>query len=388
MLTFMSNYGLYAHGGSANHGCEAIVRSIIKLLSLNKEHILCSNAPTEDIKYQLNELITITKAQNGIKTNFIYKLKSKLSSNPDRLYYNSIYHELPQLLQNTDIALSIGGDNYCYSSLALEMSVLLSIIRQRTKASPILLGCSIESKEYKNYLETDFKKYDKIIARESITYSLLNESGLKNIFCIPDPAFQLNRKDLPLPIQFTENNTVGINISPMIIGYENQKGITLQNYIELITYILHKTDMQIALIPHVVWTNNDDRIPLQILFNKFKDTGRICMITDHNAEELKGYIARCRFMIAARTHASIAAYSQQIPTLVVGYSVKAKGIATDIFGTDRNYVIPVQELTKPNKLKDAFILLMAQEKNIKNYMSSFIPEYKERCFQLKEIISL
>lgn len=384
----MLNYGLYAHGGSANHGCEAIVKSIIKLLTLDKNHILCSNAPTEDIKYQLNELITITKAQNSIKTSFIYKLRSKLSFNPDRLYYNSIYRELPKLLQNTDIALSIGGDNYCYSGLALEMSVLLSIIRQRTKASPILLGCSIESKEYKNYLETDFKKYDKIIARESITYSLLNESGLKNIFCIPDPAFQLNRKDLPLPTQFTENNTVGINISPMIIGYENQKGITLQNYIELITYILHKTDMQIALIPHVVWTNNDDRIPLQILFNKFKDTGRICMITDHNAEELKGYIARCRFMIAARTHASIAAYSQQIPTLVVGYSVKAKGIATDIFGTDRNYVIPVQELTKPNKLKDAFILLMAQEKNIKNYMSSFIPEYKERCFQLKEIISL
>lgn len=384
----MLNYGLYAHGGSANHGCEAIVKSIIKLLTLDKDHILCSNAPTEDIKYQLNELITITKAQNSIKTNFIYKLRSKLSSNPDRLYYSSIYRELPKLLQNTDIALSIGGDNYCYSGLALEMSVLLSIIRQSTKASPILLGCSIESKEYKNYLETDFKKYDKIIARESITYSLLNESGLKNIFCIPDPAFQLNRKDLPLPTQFTENNTVGINISPMIIGYENQKGITLQNYIELITYILHKTDMQIALIPHVVWTNNDDRIPLQILFNKFKDTGRICMITDHNAEELKGYIARCRFMIAARTHASIAAYSQQIPTLVVGYSIKAKGIATDIFGTDRNYVIPVQELTKPNKLKDAFILLMAQEKNIKNYMSSFIPEYKERCFQLKEIISL
>lgn len=383
----MSNYGLYAHGGSANHGCEAIARSIIKLLSLNKEHILCSNAPTEDIKYQLNELITITKAQNGIKTNFIYKLKSKLSSNPDRLYYNSIYHELPQLLQNADIALSIGGDNYCYSSLALEMSVLLSIIGQKTKASPILLGCSIESKEYKNYLETDFKKYEKIIARESITYSLLNESGLKNIFCIPDPAFQLNRKDLPLPTQFTENNTVGINVSPMIIGYENQKGITLQNYIELIAYILHKTDMQLALIPHVVSTNNDDRKPLQILFNKFKDTGRICMITDHNAEELKGYIARCRFMIAARTHASIAAYSQQVPTLVVGYSVKAKGIATDIFGTDRNYVIPVQELTNPNKLKDAFILLMAQEKYIKNYMNSFIPEYNERCLQLKEIIS-
>ena len=76
------------------------------------------------------------------------------------------------------------------------------------------------------------------------------------------------------------------------------------------------------------------------------------MIEDHNAMELKGYIARCRFMVVARTHASIAAYSTQVPTLVVGYSVKARGIAKDIFGTEENYVIPVQSLTKESELTE------------------------------------
>lgn len=172
----------------------------------------------------------------------------------------------------------------------------------------------------------------------------------------------------------------------MIIEREQETGMILQNYITLIQYIINQTDMQIALIPHVIWTHSDDRIPLQILFNKFKNTGRICMIGDHNAEELKGYIARCRFMIAARTHASIAAYSEKIPTLVIGYSVKAKGIATDIFGTDKNYVIPVQDLNNPNDLKDAFIRLWTKEKEIKNYMNLFIPEYNARSLKLKDII--
>ena len=54
--------------------------------------------------------------------------------------------------------------------------------------------------------------------------------------------------------------------------------------------------------------------------------------------ELKGFIARCRFFVGARTHATIAAYSSCIPTFSVGYSIKAKGIAQDIFGTYKNYV--------------------------------------------------
>lgn len=60
--------------------------------------------------------------------------------------------------------------------------------------------------------------------------------------------------------------------------------------------------------------------------------------------QLKDCIARCSFFIGARTHATIAAYSSCVPTLAVGYSVKAKGIATDLFGTEKNYVLPVQEI--------------------------------------------
>ena len=66
--------------------------------------------------------------------------------------------------------------------------------------------------------------------------------------------------------------------------------------------------------------------------------------------ELKGYIARCRFFVGARTHATIAAYSSCVPTLVLGYSVKSRGIARDLFGNEENYVLPVQSLQEPDEL--------------------------------------
>ena len=56
-----------------------------------------------------------------------------------------------------------------------------------------------------------------------------------------------------MPKKFIENNTVGINISPMIMRNESIHGITMENYENLIDYIISNTDMNVALIPHVIW---------------------------------------------------------------------------------------------------------------------------------------
>ena len=82
-----------------------------------------------------------------------------------------------------------------------------------------------------------------------------------------------------------------------------------------------------------MYGNNDLEVLAQ-LYDEFKDNDRIMLIGDHNCMELKGYIARCRFFVGARTHATIAAYSSCVPTLVLGYSVKSRGIARDLFGNE------------------------------------------------------
>jgi colanic acid/amylovoran biosynthesis protein len=242
----------------------------------------------------------------------------------------------------------------------------------------VFWGCSIEEEFMTPEVVEDLKGFDLITVRESLSYEVLKNYGISAVQ-VADPAFLLNKKELPLPKGFVEGNTVGINISPLINDYENGDSIAFNNYVKLIEYILSETDMSICLIPHVVWEYNNDRKPLNSLFEKFKDTNRVILLEDHNCEELKGFISRCRFFVGARTHATIAAYSTCVPTLVVGYSIKSRGIATDLFGTCENYVVSVQNMKNDSELKEAFKYIVNNESQIKNTLNDIIPKYKKKA---------
>lgn len=378
---------MYPHGGSGNHGCEAIVRSTAKLLGNNL--MLFSNHVEEDRKVGLQDLCKLDVAEKPIRSGSLSHLfavfRSKVLRQTDA-FDRLVFQHIIESTKNADYVLGIGGDNYCYDTP--EFIYLVNRMMDEAKKKRILWGASVEPDAIDERMLQDLRGYYKIWARESLTYEALLDKGLTQTFLLPDPAFVLDRKDLPLPEGFVEGNTVGINVSPMIIGYEKSQGMALQNYVNLVKNIIEETGMQVALIPHVVWSHNDDRKPLSQLYEMFKDTGRVVMIEDHNAEELKGYIARCRLMVVARTHASIAAYSTQVPTLVVGYSVKARGIAKDIFGTEENYVIPVQSLAHEDELVKGFQWLVAHEMAIKAHYEKMMPDYIQKVYRIRDIIGI
>lgn len=378
-------YVMYPHGGSGNHGCEAIVRSTVKLIG--NETTLFTNKMAEDCKVGLQDLCKLDVAEKQISSGGLSHLlavfRTKVLGQTDA-FDRLVFQHIVETAKNVDYMLGIGGDNYCYDTP--EFIYLVNRMVDEAKVKRILWGASVEPDAIDERMFQDLRGYHKIWARESLTYQALLDKGLTQTFLLPDPAFVLDKKELPLPNGFVEGNTVGINVSPMIIGYEKNKGMTLRNYVNLIQYIVDKTDMQVALIPHVVWSHNDDRKPLTQLYDMFKDTGRVVMIEDHNAMELKGYIARCRFMVVARTHASIAAYSTQVPTLVVGYSVKARGIAKDIFGTEDNYVIPVQSLQRADELMKCFHWLMDHEDDIKVHYAEMMPDYIESVYTVRDLL--
>ena len=376
---------MYPHGGSGNHGCEAIVRSTAKLLGNNL--ILFSQNVDEDKKNGLDTVCAIDVAEKPIQQLSLAYIRAHIESRllgDNKAFDKLVFQHIVLKAKSSDYFLSIGGDNYCYGTP--EFIYLVNKMVDNANVRRILWGASVEASFINERMLNDLRGYDKIWARESLTYEALQAKGLKQTFLVPDPAFVLDKKELPLPDGFVKGNTVGVNVSPMIMGYEKNRGMTLKNYVSLIQYIINKTNMQVALIPHVVWNHNDDRKPLTQLYDRFKETNRVVMIEDHNAEELKGYIARCRFMVVARTHASIAAYSTQVPTLVVGYSVKARGIARDIFGTEDNYVIPVQSLQRGDDLTNGFRWMMAHEDDIKVLYSRVIPSYIERVYKVKDIL--
>ena len=95
--------------------------------------------------------------------------------------------------------------------------------------------------------------------------------------------------------------------------------------------------------------------------------------------QLKYIISQCRLFIGARTHATIAAYSTCVPTLVIGYSVKSRGIATDLFEIEENYVVPIQTIKSVRELISAFDWLEANANTIKQHLQSVIPAYQEKA---------
>lgn len=381
----MQRIFMYAHGGSGNHGCEAIVRSTADILSGRSLTLISSN-PEEDRKYGVDTVCSLLKDRSdAINKKSLGFLKAytalKLSGNyipMDKLWYEEAF----SAIRKGDIALSIGGDNYCYADV--NKYVMLHDMLKKRGAKTVLWGCSVEpSVAARPEIAADLARYDLITARETITYEALKKIN-PNTVLVADPAFCLKPSEIPLPQGFVPGNTVGLNLSPMAMDLEKSPGIAFENYKNLISYIIEHTDMQVALIPHVVWSNGDDRIPLKRLYDAFAQTGRVILVDDHNCQEQKYLISQCRFFIGARTHATIAAYSTLVPTLVLGYSVKSRGIAADLFGTSQNYVLPVQQLHTAEALTEAFIRLMDHKPQIRCHLANVMPDYIAEATQIRK----
>ena len=64
-----------------------------------------------------------------------------------------------------------------------------------------------------------------------------------------------------------------------------------------------------------------------------------------------------------------------MPALALGYSVKARGIARDIFSSEDGLVLPVQTLTDERQLIHAFEGLREREDELRQHLSAFMPSY-------------
>lgn len=383
----MMKYLLYGHGGSGNHGCEAIIRSTLKMLDSKDVVEVYSSDLANDKKYGITEKAIFYPCKDRHNAKFSYLISRaiyKFTGYAD--FLNLVV--LSDALQVKDaVCLSVGGDNYCNKEPGRHAS-RNKLFSKHNKT--VLWGCSVTPALLRDpkYIE-DMKRYDLITARESLTYNALVDAGVKNARLVSDPAFTLELKEVELPELFMDRKIVGINVSPLVMKYQQGANTLIKNIQVLMKYLLEHTDYGIALIPHVRLKNNDDFTPLKQLFEEFKNSRRVCLIDEAatlNCCELKYIISKCNFMIAARTHASIAAYSTCVPTLVLGYSVKSLGIATDIFGVADNYVLPVDKIKENNEIQKAFVWLQDKETMIRDRYKTVMPSYIEKALLGKKYL--
>lgn len=385
-------YAFYSHGGCGNHGCEAIVRTLsamikgnepnakIKLYTLDAKSDRSGSLPNIDATEEFDYL-------SPAKTNFTQRLKISLLSKKSQAeadeYFYSLSCKNPSLAEN-DIYISVGGDNYCYGD-GHNAAAFNRELRRLGKKT-VLWGCSVGEEDLSEDKLRDFSGFDLIVARESMTYNTLISHGIdKNTVLYPDPAFTLD-VDEKIKKRFTlKPDTLGFNISSLIANY-SENGENLEDIaVEFLRYVL-QSGKNVALIPHVTNERGGDQIIFGRIAEKLNSEQVTLIPETLTAAEYKGIISQCDMFIGARTHATIAAYSTCVPTLVIGYSVKSKGIARDIFSTDEGLVLPVSELSDADRLIKAYDEFAEKKEEYRKHLKSFMPSYIQRAAQaVKEL---
>lgn len=379
-----------------NRGSEALIRGLIRICKRNDRqnqlYLVSSESDFED-----------TVRFDGID-GYINRYTFKSEHSPRKICAGilkkvfrqpelSTYIKCKKMIkcaENMDIVIIIGADNYDKSyGMYSMMHELNQILRKRVKGKLYLYDCSLEKKDIDSAIIDDFNLFDLVTVRENITLENLTEVLDKSkIRYYSDPAFLMEPETISLPEKWSENNMIGINLSSLVLKnvYGSNKNVILEAYYQLVEFILQKTKYNIVFIPHVM--QGQDLSVLKLLYEKYQDSERVILIDDESlsAPKLKYIISQCRFFIGARTHATIAAYSSYVPTLVLGYSVKSVGIAKDLFGTEKNYVISTRNLETGKELKEGFEWILKNEETIKKHLLQRIPEYKELAWQTSEIM--
>lgn len=377
-----------------NRGSEALVRGISYICKkYNKDSfITLVSSETEFGSWisieNIDNYVKKVKYSNKSILKYIVAILQKLKL---KNIANSIkYSNIKNIAKEQDVIIIIGADNYDISyNMQEKLREFNTFVKKNTNAKMILYDCSISQKDITDNLKEDLNNFNYITVRESVTEQNVKEIIPKDkLNYYPDPAFVMNIQQVELPRIFSKGKVIGVNVSNLITNekYGSRAEKVVNAYKNMIKYILDTTEYNLILIPHVM--KNADLATLKVLYEDFKENDRVELISNEklNAKELKYIISKCEMFIGARTHSTIAAYSTCVPTLVLGYSVKSKGIAVDLFGTSDKYVLPVENLDSEDYLLEGFKWLYSNRKDIKKKLENIMPEYKKRAEAVIEII--
>ncbi len=380
----MSKYVFYSHINSGNRGCEAIVRSSIPLLESDRRDIAII---TEDIEVDrkcglddVSTLIPIRSVDGKNKIPYIpaYFL-SRFGISPSASTVYKYKDAIDKTVSRDTVALSTGGDLYCYPDYAW-LSYLSDLVNEKG-AKNVLWGCTIDPSYVDEKMKTALDKYDLITVREHRTHESLRLKGLKSrIECVPDTAFTLQPKEWDTKQFINGDFNVGINVSNFV--YDNQS--FMNAVIEFIRYVLETTRANIVLIPHVFWKLQNDIATSNTIKGLFAEEERVRILDKQlNCEELKYAISKMDYYMGARTHSMIAAYSSCVPSIAFGYSIKSLGIAEDL-GISNDFVINTKEELNKSILIEKFNIL--RESDMKKQLINIIPQIQKRVFSAENLL--
>ena len=378
-----------------NKGCEAFTKGIIDELSkLNRtaEFKIFTYDPFYDQLFLNNrENVSFLLEPFGFSPAlhskwWYFRLAASLRVS-DRIRNGIKAFSWADAVVSTDDVFSstYGGLYKCLASVQVSSSL---------NKPTILIGQSIgpfdKKREYKSFVKAA-KNVKLITARESITLDYVKGMHLKNtrLELTADPAFCLE-PDLRNTDKIMNSN--GIKEQNILIGIAPSQAmacfgnISALNHLEalkgLISFLLASYNCKILLIPHVEdrTIGNNDRVLCEQLFRELGFPEKVKVLNmNYSAEEIRSIVGRLDIMIAERMHAAVASLAENVPTLIISYSAKSKGIFSDIFGSSNvdRFLLPIRDLTEETFKKKVSNLLDNRDA-IREQLLRVIPQVKEK----------
>ena len=232
-----------------------------------------------------------------------------------------------------------------------------------------------------------------VFTREKRSCDYLKEHQVENAWMMSDPAFVMEPEPVSsdqLGFEFPEN-AIGVNLSPIMRRFCHQGDMEAwrKNARDIILAIRKHFDNPIVLIPHVtIGDLNNDHLFMESCLEGIKRDDRIYSIDGRfNARQTKWLISRLSCLAAARTHATIAAFSTCTPTISLAYSVKAFGLNEMLFGHS-DYLVSPEKLCADNVVTVTEKVL-EHSAEIKGQLENVMPTTRKNAYlageQLKEI---
>ena len=209
----------------------------------------------------------------------------------------------------------------------------------------------------------------------------------------PDIAWNFNVDDIKINEILTkykiDRDKETVCVTPNLRVYERQGEAYISVLHQMIELLIEK-HYQVILLGHELRINQqekDDRFLCRFLKEKSPRTIHIDQF--YNAKQIKKIIGICDFVISSRYHALIAALSQMIPALVIGWSYKYDQLLMDV-GLSNN-MLRINDLSHGKNVEDIinkFIDGLDHQRIILNdKVPNLIISSKNMCNQVLNILS-
>jgi len=322
-----------------------------------------------------------------------------------------------KLAEESDLVVSAWGDGFITNP---PHQAARKVYCMKTKRSKLAL-CSTSIGPFspmgfrRKQIKAALGKYDYLSVRDTISHRYIQELGLDNVEMIPDGAYALKPCPGDRVDEILEHHQmpkgapfVGFNLGVEFMAFCENSGIDyIKVCIAAIERIRSVCKCSVLMIPHqylleqydygpiagITYDQCDDRYPIDRLWESLGSRERIYRLDKvYDCSELKGIIGRSEIFLCQRIHPSVASTSLCVPTAIMHYTHKAKGMM-DLLGKG-DYVWYAKDLpnegkqdTSTKRLLDMIDQLWGERNQYRDDLQSIIPDMINRAFSLGDRVA-